>query len=237
MRPSYVTVLLLALASVAGCKKESALESASTELPEGEKALSPSEVRAYVAREEAKRRKEQRQNGKPGSNQTNSSAGDQGAQAEPTPTPEPSPTPSPAADPSPAGNEPWSGALIEFDGSFILLKGRIEFGKDNKTLVGQSAAVLDEVAKMLEARPGITEVELQAHVHSKIKGNPGSVTKKQADAARNYLRGLGIDGARVTAKGYGAEMPIDTNRTEAGRSTNMRVEVVVKSINGSPTGN
>ena len=46
------------------------------------------------------------------------------------------------------------------------------------------------------------------------------------EAVRSYLVKKGVDPARMTAVGYGEEMPIDTNRTSEGRANNRRVEFI-----------
>jgi outer membrane protein OmpA-like peptidoglycan-associated protein len=236
-RPPAKTALLATLLAVGACKKQSALEVASEDLPEGEKPPSPNEVRAHVMRENAKARKAAR--GKPGANQVNARNATQttppasaGGAPEPEPAPGPSPTPAPAASNDATG--PWNGSAVRFDGAFIVLLGRVEF--DDKANIKSGTAVLDEAAKLMKERPAITLVEVQAHVHGKTKGDLRGMTQKQADAARQYLISRGIDGGRLGAIGYGDDMPIDTNRTADGRKANTRVELIVKAINGAPTG-
>ena len=237
MRPTHVTALLV-LVALAGCKKPSALEETTDSLPSGSEPLSPNEVRAYISRENAKRQKQNR--AEPGANQVNAintssgggSAPPDAGQAEPPPSgqPEPQPTEQPAV----ARNDgPWSGAMVEFDGSFILLKGRIDFGSDGKSVVGDGVRVIADLVSLLQERPSITTVEVGAHVHNKQKG-AAKLTQKRANAIRDYIVSGGIDSSRIVAVGYGDEMPIDTNRTEDGRRANERIEVLVKSINGAP---
>jgi OOP family OmpA-OmpF porin len=53
------------------------------------------------------------------------------------------------------------------------------------------------------------------------------LSDKRANAVRDYLVKNGIDAARLTAKGFGEESPVDTNMNRAGRTKNRRVEVKV----------
>jgi OOP family OmpA-OmpF porin len=54
------------------------------------------------------------------------------------------------------------------------------------------------------------------------------MSQKRADAvAKVLVQDLGIDAARVTAKGFGKTRPIATNATKEGRERNRRVVAVV----------
>ena len=46
-------------------------------------------------------------------------------------------------------------------------------------------------------------------------------------AVKYYFVSKGIDAARLTAKGFGESMPIDSNKTSQGRANNSRVEVKI----------
>jgi OOP family OmpA-OmpF porin len=53
------------------------------------------------------------------------------------------------------------------------------------------------------------------------------LSQRRADAVRAYIvNTYGIDGSRISAKGYGQTKPIDSNKTEEGRKNNRRVEAV-----------
>ena len=60
--------------------------------------------------------------------------------------------------------------------------------------------------------------------------NVGSVaanlklSKDRASAVKTYLAQQGVDPAKITAEGYGKANPIATNKTDAGRQINRRVE-------------
>jgi outer membrane protein OmpA-like peptidoglycan-associated protein len=50
------------------------------------------------------------------------------------------------------------------------------------------------------------------------------LSQKRVNSVLEYLAGKGITRERMTAVGYGEEVPIDTNRTADGRARNRRVE-------------
>lgn len=53
------------------------------------------------------------------------------------------------------------------------------------------------------------------------------LSQKRAESVRDYIvKTFGIDGSRITAKGYGPSKPVASNKTENGRSKNRRVEAV-----------
>lgn len=57
-----------------------------------------------------------------------------------------------------------------------------------------------------------------------------ALSERRANAVRDYLIANGIAADRLTAKGFGEDNPIATNKTRAGRKENRRVEVnLVKS--------
>src|SRR4029077_12375270 len=51
------------------------------------------------------------------------------------------------------------------------------------------------------------------------------LSEKRANSVKDYLVKRGVPGDQMTAKGYGFEQPIDTNKTDEGRENNRRVEM------------
>ncbi len=109
--------------------------------------------------------------------------------------------------------------------SFVLEDCNFETGKS--TLLPESYAVIDELVAYLN-RKDDEKIELGGHTD-----NVGAAAKNlklsldRANAVRDYLLSKGIDGTRVTAKGYGMTKPVASNKTAAGRAQNRRTEVKI----------
>jgi len=66
--------------------------------------------------------------------------------------------------------------------------------------------------------------------HTDSKGDPKynvALSKRRAEAVRDYLIAGGIPANKLRVVGMGAKEPIVSNNTEAGRAQNRRVEVIV----------
>lgn len=73
------------------------------------------------------------------------------------------------------------------------------------------------------------ELKFSIEGHTDNQGNKDinqPLSERRAAAVRNWLVGKGIDSSRLTNKGFGDTVPIDTNKTPEGRANNRRVEFV-----------
>jgi outer membrane protein OmpA-like peptidoglycan-associated protein/tetratricopeptide (TPR) repeat protein len=112
-------------------------------------------------------------------------------------------------------------------GSKIALRNIFfDFGKS--TLRAESNAELDRLVKLMKDVPNL-KIEISGHTD-----NTGSATvndflsQQRAEAVVTYLSSKGIAAARMTAKGYGSNLPIATNKTEEGKQQNRRTEFEIK---------
>ncbi len=116
----------------------------------------------------------------------------------------------------------------------IKLRKKLEFTDRRATLEAASLPLLDQLVVVLEACPRWKLIEIQAHTDSRTRdcvavGTCGAtLTRKRADEVRRYLVRQGISPLRLTSKGYGPDLPIQSNETEAGRAANRRIEFVVR---------
>ena len=104
---------------------------------------------------------------------------------------------------------------------------RLLFDTGSSTLQPRSRDQLQTIAVILKAHPGA-----QATIAG-YTDNVGSaasnltLSKQRADTVRNELIGMGVDGSRLTAEGYGDTNPVGSNSTEAGRAMNRRITIRV----------
>lgn len=111
-------------------------------------------------------------------------------------------------------------------GSTIALRN-IFFNTASYALLPTSNAELDKLVKLMKANPDL-RIELGGHTDN-VGADAANLTLSQqrANAVRDHVVAQGVDGARITAKGYGETKPMATNDTEAGRALNRRTEVTV----------
>ncbi|MGV7209618.1 OmpA family protein [Oxalobacteraceae bacterium A2-2] len=109
-------------------------------------------------------------------------------------------------------------------------KGRvalyINFDVDQATLRADGQPVVAEIGKLLKQQP---ELKLSIEGHTDNSGNAAhnkQLSRQRAETVLARLVAGGIDPARLSAAGYGAEQPLADNASEEGRARNRRVELV-----------
>lgn len=100
----------------------------------------------------------------------------------------------------------------------------IEFETGKATIKASSNQILDLIASIFIENETYV-VEVQGHTDNTGKAEVNKeLSQKRADAVMNYLVGKGVPAERLSAVGYGPDMPIADNKTKAGRAKNRRVE-------------
>ncbi len=113
------------------------------------------------------------------------------------------------------------------EGIVIEFSDKVLFSIGKSDLSAASKASLDKLVALLVKYPD-TNIEIQGHTDN--TGTPAlnlKLSQKRADAVQGYLVGHGIDGSRLTSKGYGQDQPQYSNDTEDGRSQNRSVKFVI----------
>ncbi len=118
--------------------------------------------------------------------------------------------------------------LVRVTDKEIVILEQVQFDFGKATIRRESDALLDSVAQVLKEHPELLKLEVQGHTDNKgSKQLNAKLSDDRAKAVREALIKRGIDGNRLTFKGYGPDKPIADNKTEDGRAKNRRVQFIV----------
>lgn len=125
-------------------------------------------------------------------------------------------------DPDPAKN---GCPIVHVGDKEVIILEQVQFDTGKATIKEVSFALLDQVADVLQAHPELVRLEVQGHTDSTgSKGLNEQLSQARADAVMKALVSRGVDKGRLTAKGYGQDVPIADNASEEGRQRNRRVQ-------------
>jgi len=120
-------------------------------------------------------------------------------------------------------NVPMQRLLI---GEKVVLHN-IFFDTDKYELKSESTAELDRLTEFLKKNPTM-KIEIGGHTDNVGTDQHNvELSQNRADAVYKYLIGKGIAKGRLSSKGYGKTMPVDTNDNAEGRANNRRTEFKV----------
>lgn len=100
----------------------------------------------------------------------------------------------------------------------------VVFKSGSSDILPESVERLDSVVEYMTYKKS---ARIEVSGHSDNVGAPKTnkaLSKKRAQACREYLIKKGIDGSRIEAVGYGDEHPLASNDSEEGRQKNRRIE-------------
>jgi len=104
----------------------------------------------------------------------------------------------------------------------------LQFETGKAIIKSTSFPALNALAKMLNEN---TTFSFKIEGHTDNVGNPTenlNLSLQRAESVRLFLISKGVDGARITAKGYGDTKPIVSNDTAAGKAKNRRVDMTIE---------
>ena len=111
----------------------------------------------------------------------------------------------------------------------VIPLNNIFFDFNKATLRPESVTELRHIITFLHQYPKL-KIEISGHTDSIGTDQANrKLSQERADAVREYLASHGINGVRVTAKGYGATKPVAPNSSEEGRQRNRRTEFRITS--------
>jgi chemotaxis protein MotB len=114
----------------------------------------------------------------------------------------------------------------------IELNDEVLFTSGKANLIPQAALLLGKVAGSLKTLPDPFTIVVQGFTDNKpIKTSQfpsnWSLSAERAVSVVQLFADNGVDGNRMAAEGYGPFLPVADNATEAGRSQNRRVQIVI----------
>jgi len=120
----------------------------------------------------------------------------------------------------------------EFDGCSVKIKEKVFFKFNKSEIDPRSFELLNDVATVIKTVPEELKFRVEGHTDSKGSDKYNKkLSQRRADAVTNYLVTKGsVPRSRLEPIGFGEERPIDSNRSNAGRAKNRRVEFNVSNV-------
>jgi OmpA-OmpF porin, OOP family len=103
----------------------------------------------------------------------------------------------------------------------------LNFDSATTQLTPESKPTVTDLITIVKCYPTM-QIELDGHTDNTGDAAANKqLSVNRANAIRDLLVQAGVDSARITTTGYGADKPIASNDTEEGRAKNRRTELVV----------
>jgi OmpA-OmpF porin, OOP family len=112
-------------------------------------------------------------------------------------------------------------------GTTVELKD-VLFEQSKTALLPQSFDELDLVVSFMKSNPSV-KIELAGHTDNRgIPSQNVKLSQGRVDKVREYLISKGIEGKRISGKGFGGNKPVASNESEDTRKLNRRVEFTIR---------
>ncbi|MFM7200490.1 MAG: OmpA family protein [Myxococcota bacterium] len=116
--------------------------------------------------------------------------------------------------------------FIKDDKLVILFPVHFEYNK--VTIRADSETLLNQVAMTIKANDFIKKIRIEGHTDWDGDDNFNlKLSQGRAESVRDYLIKQGVDANRLEAQGFGETRPIASNKTNAGKEKNRRVEFII----------
>lgn len=122
-------------------------------------------------------------------------------------------------------NTEFTDALSSEEANVALTLKHVFFQTGSSILRDDSQFELEELSNILKKNNNV-KVELGGHTDNTGRAENNMIlSKERANVVMNYLISKGVNSSNLSAKGYGQNVPLDTNESEEGRKNNRRTEL------------
>jgi outer membrane protein OmpA-like peptidoglycan-associated protein len=118
--------------------------------------------------------------------------------------------------------------LVKVTREKIELRVNIKFQTAKADLKPESTRVLNELVKVMLEHPYIKKIRIEGNTDAQgIREANIELSRRRAEAVREYLIAGGVEANRMETAGYGPDKPVATNATPQGREHNRRVDILI----------
>lgn len=111
------------------------------------------------------------------------------------------------------------------------LKQVVQFPWDSSRLDGTATKQLDEAVAKIKNAKEFKAIKIEGHASSEGQvPHNNKLAVRRAEAVLDYLISKGIPREKLSVFGFGSNVPVSSNTTEAGRVLNRRAEFVVNFV-------
>lgn len=117
--------------------------------------------------------------------------------------------------------------LRETESGVVVTLGDVLFNTGETELRDEAMTSLVEVVDLLQTEPD-KQIRIEGHTDASGPAETNlQLSQDRADSVMAALISLGVSADRLEAVGMGEDFPIDSNDTDAGKSRNRRVDVIL----------
>ncbi len=115
------------------------------------------------------------------------------------------------------------------NGNIVIRLRKLKFAPGSAVIAPKYFGLLSKVGRAIEKFP---DASITVAGHTDASGKAGKnliISQKRAEAVYKYLlANSGVAANAIHAVGYGESRPVATNKTDAGKSKNRRIEIIIK---------
>lgn len=110
----------------------------------------------------------------------------------------------------------------------LIMPGNITFATNSATINGNFYPILDSVGTVFN-KFNDTSINIAGYTDSTGSDmHNQKLSEQRANSVASYMVNAGVQHGRIQSRGFGERYPIASNKAEAGRSQNRRVEISIR---------